>query len=359
MIINNILNEKLTPVVLLVLSLQFSIFNSKAQDIHFTMYDAMPVTTNPASAGVFNGAFRGVLNYRNQWAGIGNAYNTYAVMVDGGILKNNWRNGYLGLGLGAYRDIAGENKLGTTKINLALSSVLYLNDKNSASVGLLGSWAQNSISSENMRWDSQFNGQTFDPMAPSLESFQFENTNYFDYSAGALWAYGESASTLSSFNNFTMQAGIAFYHVTRPSRQLEFGDLDRLYSRWAIHAESVIGLFNSKWALKPKLFTYFQGPARQITGGILGRYMIKEESKYTGIFKEMAISFGTYFRLGDAIAPSVEFETSGLAVGVSYDMNISDLSVATGGNGGPEIYLKYVFIPYINGKGTKSNARFN
>jgi hypothetical protein len=87
--------------------------------------------------------------------------------------------------------------------------------------------------------------------------------------------------------------------------------------------------------------------------------MLVEESKYTGIFKEMAVSFGTYYRVGDAFAPTVEFESSGLAVGFAYDLNVSDLSAATGGSGGPEIYVKYVVASFGYGKGTKSNARFN
>ena len=45
-----------------------------AQDIHFTMWDAMPITTNPATTGVFPGDYRGAINYRNQWASIGNPY---------------------------------------------------------------------------------------------------------------------------------------------------------------------------------------------------------------------------------------------------------------------------------------------
>ena len=73
----------------------------------------------------------------------------------------------------------------------------------------------------------------------------------------------------------------------------------------------------------------------------------------------MAVSMGGYMRIGDAIAPSVEFEMSGLAVGFAYDMNISGLSAATGGSGGPEIYVKYVAASFGYGKGTKSNARFN
>ena len=355
--------KKATKISILVVTLTFSFQllmpSCFAQDIHFTMYDAMPITTNPATAGIFNGDVRGVLNYRNQWASIGNPYKTYSVMLDGGILKNKWKNGYLGLGLNIFKDVAGQTKFGTTKISLALNSIVYLNDKNSAAVGLLGSWAQNSINPNNLQWDSQFNGQYFDAAAPSYESMAFENSTYFDFSAGALWAYGDGAKTLSSHDEFTMKAGVAFYHVTKPSTQVQYGDLDKLYSKLAFHVESHIGVANTKLAFKPKFIAYLQGPARQFTGGLLFRYMLREESKYTGIFKEMAISVGGYYRVGDAFAPSAEFEIANFALGFAYDMNISDLTAATGGSGGPEVFIRFINPnPFAYGKGTRSSARF-
>ncbi len=351
--------KKLLLILLITINCQLLTVNSYAQDIHFTMYDAMPITTNPATVGVFNGDVRGVLNYRSQWASIGNPYKTYAVMFDGGILKNKWKNGYLGLGFNAFKDVAGETNLGTTKISLALSSVIYLDGKNSASVGLMSSWIQNSIDQNNLQWDSQFNGQAYDASAPSFETFTFENNNYFDFSAGALWAYGTGSKTLSSHDEFNMKAGLAFYHVTRPSQQIEFGEVDKLYSKFAFHTEAHIGITNTKMALRPKLITYFQGPARQITAGLLFRYMLKEESKYTGIFKEMAVSFGGYYRVEDAFAPTIEFEIAYFAFGFAYDMNISGLSPATGGNGGPEIFIRIINPnPFTYGRGSKSSARF-
>jgi type IX secretion system PorP/SprF family membrane protein len=346
-------------VIITAISFVIGITSSIAQDIHFTMYDAVPITSNPATAGVFNGDFRGVLNYRNQWASIGNPYTTYSVMFDGGLFKNKWRNGYVGLGLGAYKDVAGETKFGTTKINLALSSIVYLDDKNSAAIGLIGSWGQNTMDPGSLRWDSQFNGQSYDATAPSFESFEFENKNYFDFSAGALWAYGTGTKTLSSQDEFNTKVGLAFYHVTRPNSQITSGEIDKLYSKWAFHTESHIGISNSKLALIPKTIVYFQGPAREITIGFLARYMIVEESKYTGIFKEMAISLGGYYRFGDAFAPSIEFEIASFALGFAYDMNTSGLTAATGGNGGPEIFIKFINPnPFSYGKGSKSSARF-
>ncbi len=235
------------------------ITKSKAQDVHFTMYDVASTTVNPATSGVFNGDFRGVLNYRNQWASIGNPYSTYSLQLDGGIFKSKWRNGYLGVGLGAYKDRAGSTNFGTTKINLALSSIIYLDGKNSAAVGLMGSWVQNSIDPNNLRWDSQFNGQTFNASSPTFENFTYNNSNYFDFSVGALWAYGTGAKTLSSQDEFKTKVGFAFYHITRPNNQLEYGEEDRLYSRYSIHSETHIGISNTKLALRPKTLVSVQG----------------------------------------------------------------------------------------------------
>lgn len=345
--------------LILISSCIFS-FAIQAQDIHFTMWDAVPITTNPASTGVFRGDHRAVINYRNQWSSVGKPYNTYSFMGDAGILKNKWQNGFMGVGINVYKDNAGQNDFGATKVSLGLSNIVFLDDKNSASVGLMGSWGQNALNTSNAEWDAQFNGQYFDPTLSSNEPFNYENKSYFDFSAGVLWAYGTGSKTLSSQDEFSMKAGLAFYHVTRPEGSISAIEKDKLYSRWAFHADAYIGISNSKFAIKPKFLTYIQGPSRQFALGTLLRYMIKEESKYTGFFTEMAISFGGYYRVGDAFAPSVEFEIGGLALGVAYDMNLSGLSVATNGNGGPEVFIKFVSPnPFTYGKGTKSSARFN
>ncbi len=356
------LNKMVRIIVLLGISLTLELRTSNllAQDIHFTMYDAIPMISNPATAGVFNGDARAVFNYRNQWASIGNPYKTYSVMIDGGILKNRWKNGYLGMGLVAYKDVAGSTNLGTTKVNLSLSSIIFLDENNSAAIGLMGSWAQNSINPANLQWDSQFNGEFFDGSIGSDESMTYESTNYFDFSAGALWTYGSGAKTLSSHDAFNMKIGGAFYHVNRPDSYTQFGEADKLYSKFAFHVESHIGIANTNLAFRPKFITYIQGPAKQFTGGLLFRYMLKEESKYTGIYKEMAISFGAYYRFKDAFAPSVEFEIANYAIGVAYDINLSGLSSATHGNGGPEIFIRFISPnPFTSGRGTKSSARFN
>ena len=348
-------------ILLLSLTLNFESQTSNlfAQDIHFTMYDAVPMLTNPAATGIFNGVQRGVINYRNQWANIGKPYVTYSLNLDGAFFKHKWDNGFLGMGLGIYKDVAGESQMGTTKVNLSLASIVYLDPKNSAAVGLMGAWAQNSMNPENLRWDVQFDGQQYNPALSSNESFSFENNHYLDFSAGALWTYGVGTKTLSSHDELASRAGIAFYHVTRPSQQINFGEIDKLYSKWAFHSESYIGIANSRLALVPKLLVYVQGPAREINIGTLFRYLLRDESLYTGLLKEMAISMGGYYRFGDAFVPSIEFEVSNFAIGFSYDFNLSGLTAASGGNGGPEVFIRIINPnPFVYARGTRSTPRF-
>lgn len=333
-------------------------FISKAQDAHFTMYDAMPSVLNPAASGVFDGDVRAVLHYRNQWASISNPFKTYSFSIDGGLFKNNWRNGYLGVGLNAFKDVAGTSNLGTSKINLALSSVLFLDDKNSASIGFVGSWAQNSINPENLQWSSQFNGQTYDPSLSSNENFSFESTHYFDFSAGGLWAYGKGAKTLSSKDQLKIQAGFTFFHVSRPDQKINFGNADKLYSKWAFHTESFIGLSNTRLAIKPKLLILLQGPSKEMIFGSMFRYLLQEKSKYTNTFKGMAIAFGGYYRIGDAISPTIELEIAHFAFGMSYDINTSGLTKASGGSGGFEVYIRFQNPNPFNNR-SSSAARFN
>lgn len=334
--------SKFTIIVAIVtLSIELTTSNLQAQDIHFTMYDAMPLTINPATAGIFDGNIRAVMNYRSQWGSISNPFRTFSFGADGGIFRNKWQRGYLGLGLSAFKDVAGTTDFGTTKINLSVSSLVFLNNKNSASIGLSGSWAQNTINLSNSKWSSQFNGQVFDASLASNESFSNASTSYFDFSAGGLWAYGKTGRTMTSSDALKIQAGLAFYHVSRPSLRIDFGELDRLYSKWVFHTESFIGLANSRLAIKPKLLVFVQGPAREISIGTMFRYTMQERSKYTGAFNGMAISAGGYYRLGDAIAPAVELEVAHFALGVSYDVNVSKLIAATGGAGGYELYIRY------------------
>ena len=68
---------------------------------------------------------------------------------------------------------------------------------------------------------------------------------------------------------------------------------------------------------------------------------LQSASKFTNHQNEMSMSIGPYLRVGDALYAVVRFNWLGFSMGVSYDINMSELTAATSGNGGFELSLGY------------------
>ena len=313
----------------------------KAQDVHFTMFHAAPIVLNPAATAVFDGTFRASTNFRTQWRSVSNPYNTFSFTAEGAAFKDRGGTAHMGIGLSAYRDIAGTTNFGTTKVDLALSGIIQLDDYQTLSIGLKGGWAQHSMSPDRMEWDAQWTGIEYDGSLSSNETFGFGSSSFFDYGAGLMWTYGTAASTLASHDKFAAEIGLAYHHLSRPFLATNFGEVDRLHPRYVFHADMQYATPYSKLALKPRVSAINQGPALEVNLGMMFRYLIKEGSKYTGNIKGLAVSLGAYYRVLDAVSPSIEVELAGFTLGYSYDINVSGLTPASFARGGSEIYLKF------------------
>lgn len=316
-------------------------FLGKGQDIHFSQFDRSPMFMNPAHAGFFNEAHRFVANYRSQWASFGSPYRTYGFSYDGNYFKDQWDNAYLGGGLAFYNDKAGDSQLGITQVDLTVASGLQVNADNWIAVGVQAGYAQRSMDGSGLEWGSQYGAAGYDPSAASGENMAFASFNYMDLSAGLAWAYERGAGTMSSTDALRINAGVAMYHINKPSQQM-FSNTDELYSRITGYIFSDIGIRNTNMELRPMFMYMMQGPAREMTAGLVARYRLKEASHVTGNIKEQALFFGSYFRIGDAVIPTVRYEFAGLGVGLSYDLNISKLNLVSKGRGGFEINLSYL-----------------
>ena len=335
-------------VMILVGTLSFN--SGYAQDIHFSQFYQVPQLVNPSLTGVFNGDFRGIVNYRDQWSNTA-PYKTYSLAVDGGLFKKKLNNKHLGAGLFVFQDVAGDSKLSTTQVSLSLSSVINLNHSHSISAGIQGGFAQRKLDEAGLRWGAQYDDNGYAPDRPTGEAGAFENYSFGDFSMGISWSYDKSSTNISSNDQLEANAGIAIYHLNTPKQGL---DIDKLHKELVAHAGLNIGLKGSSLALVPSLLYLQQGPLNEISAGGMVRYTIKEESKYTGLMKETAVFLGGYYRLGDAFIPSFMFEVANFAVGVSYDINVSSLTEASNGAGGLELSFRYITPnPFRYGKGEK------
>jgi type IX secretion system PorP/SprF family membrane protein len=326
--------KSMAPVFIAVFCFQ----DISAQDLHFSQYYYTPLVINPAQTGLFNGKVRGSAIYRDQWTSLA-PFKTYGLSIDAGIMERKLNSAFIGVGLNVYQDEAGDSKLSTTQVNLSLSSIISVNNENSISAGIQGGLVQKKINKGDLQWGTQYDGEGYASTIPSGESVVFENSMVGDFSLGLAWSYGEKARNTSSNNGIRATVGFAAHHLNAPRQAF---DSERLHRNFVTHARMSIGIPGTPLALNPSLLYMQQGPLKEINAGGLIRYMIIEESRYTGYVKETAIFLGAHYRVGDAIVPTFVFEYANYALGISYDINSSGLSEATNGKGAVELTFRYI-----------------
>jgi type IX secretion system PorP/SprF family membrane protein len=335
-------------IILLVIAL-FVWTGSQAQDVHFSQFNNAPMIINPALTGAFNAEHRIIANYRSQWGTIAKPYTTYALSYDVGLLKGS-NTGFLGIGLQLYADKAGDLKMGIIQANLSIAYHLALNKNHFLTAGIQGGYSQRSINGDAMHWDDQYDpyadggwSQTGasgtggnDIVGTNLQSFGIG-----DLSAGMLWTFNSSATNMTKNNSIRGNLGFAVFHINQPKKT--FADLleKKMFIKYAIHTNILIGIPNTNMALVPSGMVFVQGPSREILAGMLFRFRLQEKSKYTNFVSETALSVGAHYRVGDAIVAEAQFEIKNWLIGVSYDVNVSKLSAASKSNGGLEIGLRY------------------
>ena len=318
-----------------------SALSLKSQDIHFSQFYMAPTQMNPALTGFFNGTIRAGINYRDQWKSANAGYTTSAFSFDAGFFKKKWKSFHLGAGLFVITDKAGDLDWRTNAIHASLSGVFLIDQQNKLAIGFQGGGVQNSIQPQNARWDNQFNGQVYDPNLPSYQNITSNTINYADFSTGISWNFGTETATVSSREGFHINTGIAYHHLSQPDKTV-LNQPHKLYSKVILHVETRHLVKNTNFSIIPSMQYITQGPSYELNTGTYIRFVVKDESKYTGFFKEAALSVGTFYRHKDAIIPAVLLEYANYAIGITYDTNVSSLKTATEMRGGLEIALRYI-----------------
>jgi type IX secretion system PorP/SprF family membrane protein len=333
--------KKIYSIILLLFVGTGSLFAQ--QDVHFSQFFSSPLTMNPASAGVFNGDFRAITNYRSQWGSVSEPFTTMAASIDFPVLRK-MGGGMFGVGLNFFKDDAGDSKLSTMKYNLSVAYHLDISggqNNNFISVGFQGGMIQRSMNYSNLTWNDQWNGITFDQDVATVDMIGGSSINALDISTGIHWYYAPT-----DFSR--VFGGISLYHLNSPN--MAFNDQESsLLKKFTLHGGAEIGTGNTSasvtgnpFSFLPNLIFVKQGPNQYFDFGGEGKYRIQQSSKYTNYNNEMYATLGAYYRWGDAAYIVSRFSWSGVTIAASYDFNLSTLSTASNGNGGFEIMLGYV-----------------
>jgi type IX secretion system PorP/SprF family membrane protein len=318
-------------------------FITNAQDMHFSQYNETPVIINPAlSCTAYD--TRVVANYKNQWASISSPFQTYGISIEKAIKHLKLNKAYTGLSLVVLNDKAGDGDLGTLTANLGFNVVVKSGKNSKISGGIGGGVNYRTLNPSKLKWESQYDGYTYDALTPSNESIPNTTMLQADFSGGFVYHFAKSERYISSQDGTKFDIGFSAFHYNMP--KYSFGGTgDKQYPKFVGHANFDIGVKNAGIAFVPSAIYMRQGPSQEINAGFMFKYIIQDQAVYTGLKKACAISGGIYYRVGDAIIPSLLFQYDKYALGVSYDLNTSQLTSASKAKGGFEISLRFNTSP--------------
>lgn len=303
-------------------------FNSlQAQDIHFSQFYNSPLNLNPSLIGAFKGDFRFVANQRTQWSSVTTPYSTFGLSAD----ANSVFNTPLGVGLSVYNDKAGDSDFSTLQVGLGGTYTIRLSDSTqSISFGVQPVFTQRSINYNNLKFDNQYNGNFYDANIGNGETFSNSGGTYFNLHGGVTWNY-EIAQRKE------VGAGFAMHNIVKPQQTFFNADIP-LHQRITLHANALFAV-SDKVDVLPNILFQKQHNYKEIIFGGQGKYHLNN-----GNYK--AIYGGIWYRNSDATYFNVGLDYADFHFGISYDLNLSSLSVASNNRGGFEFSVIYIISRY-------------
>ena len=308
---------------------------ANAQDIHFSQYAQSPLTLNPALTGLTPCTYRGVLNYRNQWASaLGPAsYQTFSGSFDAGLWRNKLDGNIIGVGGMIYNDVSGDGSLSNMTI---MGSFAYHQNLGSEdhfiSIGTQLGIVQKRVDYTKLIFESQIGTNGVDPTLPSGE-YGADNLSYFDMNAGINWR--------SRFSDkFALQMGGAYFHVTEPIETFYNYNVNRLNAHYIGYASFKIGM-GKNTVLIPSLLYMEQteGSNVQMNSGVDVGFQLEKgvSMAYAGLHYRSVDNID----VADAMIVNIGLDYGNVNFGLSYDINISGLSTVTNYRGGIELSFIY------------------
>ncbi len=320
--------------LLCVFFFMFSYILSNAQDIHFSQFYNAPANINPALVGSFVGDTRYTANYRNQWRKVPVNYLTFAGAYNTKLKNNFIKFGDLAVGGHFHYDIAGDSNLYNTQLSAQAALSKKLNTRNRLALGLSVGVTALGFDYDDLRFNSQFDGEVFNGDLTSGEQQLDAKNNiiYPDLTLGVNWAH-KVRNTRSFFN-----VGLAAVHFNAPKTNFYEDRIERVDARFNIFIDGAIQV-HRRIDIHARTLAQRTGPESEFLVGLAGRFYIDPH-----LINETAIELGVnyrFFEFGDAWSPTIELHHRAFTVAVSYDINVSDFDIATTNRGGLELALIY------------------
>lgn len=295
----------------------------KAQDIHFSQYDANPVILNPSYTGMSDDInLRVCSQFRNQWSTSGSSFTSTTLGFD---------TKYDNFGFGGYL-INDNSAFVINSFNMVAAGAYRITDPKKEelklTVGLSAGFIYKSTKKDKLTFDNQYNNGTFDPDKPSGEVFNKNSVFMPDINFGFSYSGQYNRGKIVPFAGFTL------FHITNPKESLLATGSARLPMRIVYNMGSSFYVIDNV-TIEPKFLFMAQGKSREMNFGLGGSYLFDSRNN-------IVFSGGVYYRNKDAAIINLGFEYKSILYQFSYDINTSPLKQFTKSRGSLEFGITFI-----------------
>ena len=327
--------------LLLYIILLFTTLMSKAQDPHFSQYQASPLTINPAMTGLMTQDYRTTVNYRTQYWSVGSNFTTGTISFEKKIQPDEFESNSnrIAWGIMGLYDMSGNG--GYKSMNLAFSGaygkILDIEQTQQITVGFQAVLSTRAMNISGLSFANQFTSGGFDLSLPNHESYFNGKKTYGDINSGLLYSYQTSTQRF--------YAGASMYHINKPNISFSNDEKFRLPSRYVLHSgyRFVINDKNT-YVLLNANYMKQAGATNLLAGGAVGYYLTSQEYD----IPQIAVSAGCWYRQGDAVIPYFGLDWKSYQLGVTYDILNSGIKNVSPKTGGFEISFRYAVTNPLN-----------
>lgn len=284
----------------------------KAQDPQFSQFYANPLFLNPAMTGSID-CGRIILNYRNQWPSISNAYVSYNVSYDQYIpgIRS-------GIGVFAMSDRQGDGALVRNSVSAFYSYKLKVSEPIMISFGVQGRYIDYHVDEAKLTWGDQIDPTTGEIYKESDESIKNKSISSIDFSAGAAMTYLDQ-----------WFIGVAVHHLTEPNMSFYDDPNAKIPMKFTVHggvtinaSEGMLGNDNDEdYIIEPQILYMQQERFKQLDFGLYA--------------SKRPLVVGAWFRHNfsnpDAFVALVGVKFNNIRFGYSYDVTVSKVGGSSGG----------------------------
>ncbi|MEQ8909785.1 MAG: hypothetical protein RIC95_11365 [Vicingaceae bacterium] len=313
--------------------LVFLSISTYAQDVHYSQRLVQDREKNPTFLQNFEGKWQAYSAYRQQWAAVGKPFVTSTAQVVRKFRQLSSPFQFF-VAAGFTNDQSGDVNLTANHFALHFGGQ-YLSSYGTFEAALTNQFVGKSLNLNGVTFPEQYDRNIggFNVNLANSENLNSQSINYFNWNFGLAWSKQLNEA-------WQVRAGASVNNITEPQESF-LGERSRKNRGYGVQLLAY-NILKSSWRLEPYLAYYRAQKASELILGSALRLQTKKLGSVT------SLSPFIYFRSGvsrtsDAFILGSRAQLGVFDLGLSYDVNISELELATQNRGGFEISLFYTW----------------